>query len=199
MQIKKIVNFIFEINQLKRQRASGWYLAGITNPPSIAEHSLRAAQIGYILAIMENVDAEKVATMLIVHDNAEARTGDQNKVSARYFSKKEAEEKAFNEQISGLGEQIEKKWQQYFQEFENRNTKEGIVAKDADWLETAFQAKEYVDLGYKSAQNWIDNVEKALETESAKQIIKQMQQTNFTDWWKNLKKMTYKKLNSSNK
>ncbi len=194
MNIKKIVNFIFEINQLKQRKTSGWYLAGVNNPPSVAEHSLRAAQIGYILATMENANAEKVATMLIIHDNVEARIGDQNKVSARYFSKKEAEEKAFQEQISDLGEQIERKWKEYFNEFEKRNTPEGIIAKDADWLETAFQAKEYLDLGYYSAQNWIDNVEKALETTSAKQIIQEMKQTTFTEWWKNLKKMTYKKL-----
>jgi len=194
MNIEKIVNFIFEINQLKKRKTSGWYLAGVNNPPTVAEHALRAAQIGYILAEMENANSEKVVSMLIIHDNVEARTGDQNKVSARYFSKKQAEEIAFQEQISGLGEKIEKKWKEYFNEFEERNTREGIVAKDADWLETAFQAKEYLDLGHSSAQNWIDNVEKALETESAKQILSEMKQTIFTDWWKDLKKMTYKKL-----
>ena len=77
---------------------------------------------------------------------------------------------------------------------ENRNTKEGIVAKDADWLELAFQAKQYIDQGHLAAQNWIDNVEKALETDSAKELLKEMQKTNFTDWLIGLKKMTYKKL-----
>ncbi|OIO07560.1 hypothetical protein CO115_02340 [Candidatus Falkowbacteria bacterium CG_4_9_14_3_um_filter_36_9] len=192
---KNIVNFIFELNQLKRIRHSGWQLAGVKNSDTVAEHMLRAAQIGYILAIMEgDANPEKVVAMLIIHDNAEARTGDQNKVSARYYSNKEAEEKAFNEQLENIGESIEKKWIAYFKEYKDRNTKEGIIAKDADWLEQAFQAKEYVDLGYQSAQNWIDNVAKALETESAKRLIKEMKGIKFTDWWKDLKKMTYKKL-----
>ena len=195
MEIKNVTNFIFELNQLKRQKHSGWILAGVANPPSIAEHELRAAQIGYILACMEgNANPDKVATMLIIHDNGEARIGDQNKIAARYVDKKQPEADAFNEQIEGLGEIVEQKWKEYFNEFENRSTQEGIIAKDADWIETAFQAKEYLDLGYESAIDWINNVEKAVETESAKQIIAQMKETKFTDWWKDLKKMTYTKL-----
>lgn len=195
MKPKNIVNFIFEINQLKRQRHSGFQLAGVKDPDSVAEHVMRAAQIGYILAVMEgDANPEKVATMLLVHDNGEARIGDQNKVSARYFSNKQAEHDAFSDQIKNLGQEIEKKWQEYFLEFENRNTNEGIIAKDADWLETAFQAKEYTDIGYTFMEDWIKNVEDALETKSAKMIIKEMRRTKFTDWWKGLKKMTYKKL-----
>ncbi|HAM88574.1 MAG: Metal dependent phosphohydrolase [Candidatus Falkowbacteria bacterium GW2011_GWC2_38_22] len=195
MPIKKIVNFIFELSQLKRQVHAGWLKIGIKQPVSVAEHVFRAAQIGYILAEMEgDTDPEKVVTILIIHDNAETRIGDQDKVAARYYSNKEAEIKAFTEQTELLSDKIQKKWKAYFNEYENRTTKEGIIAKDADWLEQAFQAKEYVDCGYKAAQNWIDNVAKAVETESAKKIIAEMQKTEFTEWFDGLKKMTHKKL-----
>lgn len=195
MNIKNIVNFIFELNQLKRQRHNGFRLAGVNTPDSIAEHVFRAAQIGYILSVMEGgANPDKVVAMIMIHDNPEARIGDQNKVSARYFSNKEAEENAFADQLNNLDETIKKKWREYFNEHRERNTKEGIIAKDADWLEQAFQAKEYVDLGYASAQDWINNVEKALETKSAKILLKEMKKTEFTDWWQGLKKMTYKKL-----
>ena len=195
MKVENIVNFIFELNQLKRLKCSGWALAGVKDSDSVAEHVWRAAQIGYILAIMESdVDEERVVSIILIHDNAEARIGDQNKVSARYYSSSEAEENAFSEQIGNLGKEIEQRWQEYYEEFEKRNTKEGIVAKDADWLERAFQAKEYADTGYTSAQDWINNVEKALETDSAKLIIKELKKKNFTDWWQGLKKMTYTKL-----
>ena len=198
MQIKKIVNFIFELGQLKRQVHTGFQLAGVKDPVTIAEHSLRAAQIGYILAVMEeDVNPEKVACMLIIHDNPETRVGDQNKIGANYYSKKAAEDSAFEAQLVSLGEAVAKKWRQYYLEFEERSTKEGIVAKDADWLEVAFQAKEYLDLGYASCIDWINNVEKAVETGSAKKIIAQMKDTRFTDWWKDLKKMTYDKLDNN--
>ena len=183
MNTKNIVNFIFELNQLKKQKHTGWLFAGVNNPVSVAEHIFRTAQIGYILAVMEgNNNPEKIVSILIIHDNCESRTGDQNKVSAKYYNKKDSEVKAFSDQIKSLGTQIEKRWKNYFNEFEERNTKEGIIAKDADWLEVAFQAKEYVDLGYASAQDWIDNVEKALETRSAKLLLKEMKKTKFTDW-----------------
>lgn len=195
MNFKKVVNFIFELNQLKRQKHDGWRLAGVNYPPSVADHALRVAQIGYILAAMEgNANPEKVATMLVFHENGEARIGDQTKLGARYFSKKDPERKAFAEQTENLGEEIGQKLLSYFEEFEERSTVEAIIAKDADWLETAFQAKEYADLGYESCWDWINNVEKALETESAKRLLKEMKEVRFTDWWDGLKKMTYAKL-----
>lgn len=177
------------------QKHTGWWFAGVKDPVSVAEHALRAAQIGYILAVMEgNANPEKVASILIMHDNVEARTGDQNKVTARYANKNEAEAKAFSEQLDNLGGEIKEKWTAYFREFEDRNTKEGIIAKDADWLEVAFQAKEYKDQGYEAVQEWIDNVAQAVETESAKKIVSEMQNTKFYEWWRGLKKMTYTKL-----
>lgn len=192
---KKITNFIFELGQLKRQVHSGWWKAGVKNPTTVAEHSMRAAQIGFILAIMEgDANPEKVATMLLFHDNPETRVGDQDKVAARYFSKNDAEELAFKDQVKLFPDSAQSLLLGYFDEFENRNTKEGIIAKDADWLEIAFQAKEYVDLHYPAAQNWIDNVAEAVETDSAKKIVKEIYDTNFTDWFQGLKKMTYEKL-----
>lgn len=195
MNNKKIVNFIFEINQLKRQCHSGFQLVGVKDPYSVADHVMRAAQIGYILAVMEgDANPEKVASIILVHDNGEARIGDQHKVAARYFDNQAAEGKAFADQLKNLGGKIEKKWASYFKEFEERNTKEGIIAKDADWLETAFQAKEYMDMGFPFVEVWIKNVSLALETKSAKLLIREMRSTNFTDWWPALKKITYKKI-----
>lgn len=199
MDTKNIVNFIFELNQLKRQRHNGFQMAGVKDPDSVAEHVMRAAQIGYILAVMEGVEPERVACMLLMHDNAEARIGDQNKVSAHYFSKREAEAEAMADQLELLGGEIQERWHHYFNEFERRATKEGVIAKDADWLETAFQAKEYLDLGYESSIDWINNVERAVETRSAKKIIRQLKQTEFFEWWRGLKRMTYKKLRAKRK
>lgn len=199
--MRRTADFIFELSQLKRECHRGFTLSGIKAPDTIAEHALRAAQIGYILAEMENacagreaVSAERVAAMLLIHDNAETRVGDQHKVGARYADAKEAERSAFREQTACLGEKVEERWTAYMEQYEKRSTPEGIVAKDADWLETAFQAKEYLDLGYASAQDFIDNITAAVETESAKELMRLLPEVEFTDWWKGLKKMTYKKL-----
>ncbi|MFW5888502.1 MAG: HD domain-containing protein [Patescibacteria group bacterium] len=194
-KVKETVNFIFELAQLKRQRHVGFQLIGVKNPGTVAEHALRAAQIGYILAVQEGVSPEKVTTMLVIHDNGETRIGDQHKVAARYFSTKGIEEQAVRDQLSNVEEGVQKKWFAYWKEYEERDTLEGVVAKDADWLEMAFQAKEYLDIGYAGAQEWIDNIEKALETDTAKKILAEMKETTFREWFKGLKKMTYNKLN----
>lgn len=201
--IKDIVNYIFEISILKKEKHNGFKLIGVKDPDSVAEHALRASQIGYILTVLENeknetnINPEKVASILIFHDNGEARIGDLHKVASRYIDSSEAEERAFKEQSELLPLSIKKDIDAYFQQFEKRNTKEGIIAKDADWLEAAFTAKEHYDLGNKLAMDWINNVEKALETESAKEVLKEMKNTRFTDWWTDLKKMLYKKIDGT--
>ncbi|MDP2820605.1 MAG: HD domain-containing protein [bacterium] len=190
-KIKKIVNFVFELGHLKKEGRSGFKYVGVKNPDTLAEHSLRAAQIGYILAEMEKelnpketINPERVATMLVVHDNGEIRIGDFNKLTGSYLKNhKEAEQKSFSDQIENLGGKIKEKWAKYFEEIEGRKTKEGIIAKDADLLEVAFQAKEYFDLGYKDTELWFINVGNEVQTESAKKLFETMKETKFSEWW----------------
>jgi putative hydrolase of HD superfamily len=155
------------------------------------------ALIGAVLAEMEGADPDKVALICLVHDITESRIGDHHKVNARYMNTDEAEMKVLDDQLALLPQKLADKWRGYTEEYNNRNTKEGIVAKDADWLEVALTAKEYLELGYKGAQEWIDNVEKALETDSAKQILKLAKESDFINsWWQGLQTMTYKKLDN---
>ena len=188
--LKKITNLIFEGLHQKQIKHEGWRMCGVQFPDSVAEHSLNAAQIGYILARMEGADAYKVATMLVWHDIAETRIGDHHKVAARYLTnKKEAEKQVMSEQFAGLP--FEDDIMQIFHEYEEKTTLEGKIAKDADYLEMAFQAKMYMENGHAEAIDWIKNVGVALRTESAKQIWQEMTETSFVDWWKNtgLKKL----------
>lgn len=194
INLKRIVNFFFELGMLKRGKHQGVCLAGVTHPDSLADHSARASLIAYILAFLEGADSEKCAMMCLLQDLPEMRVGDHHKVSARYLSTHAAENRVFKEQLENLPKEIAEKWQRYFNEFNRRNTKEGIVAKDADWLEMALTARELVIQGHHGMQNWIDNVRKALETDSAKEILKVIEESDLNDWWQNLKKMTYKKL-----
>lgn len=79
-----------------------------------------------------------------------------------------------------------------FKEYEERETLEWVIAKDADYLEQAFQAKIYVEQWYARAQNRIDNVWKALQTESAKKIREEMTRSSSTDRRQWLKKIDTK-------
>ena len=121
--------------------------------------------------------------MLVWHDIAETRVGDMHKVATRYSTNKmEAEEKVMQDQFQDIefGEDI----LDLFHQYEHRTTLEGTIAKDADYLEQAFQAKKYMEIGYRETQDWIINVGKSLRTESAKKLWEELQTTGFTDWWK---------------
>ncbi len=186
--IKKLVNFLYETGQLKRVKRSGWWLINITDPENVAEHSHRAAVIGYFLARMENADVYKVILMCLFNDIHETRLNDLHKVGHRYIDFKEAEGKAHTEQFQGLDD-YGKELLTLMTEFQKRATKESIVARDADLLENALQAKEYIKIGYADAQNWIDNIWKVIKTDSGKKLLKEIEATGPNDWWKNLKKI----------
>jgi putative hydrolase of HD superfamily len=183
--MKAVADFIFELGQLKREKRSGWWRANIKDPESVAEHSHRAAIVAYVLAKLENADAEKAATMCVLHDLPETRVGDASKIAQRYFSIDEA--KVVKEQVASLPKDIADSITMLMDDYHNQKSKESIIARDADLLEAAFQAKEYIEQGYASCQDWINNVKKLLTTKSAKELLSQMEKSNSTEWWQGLK------------
>lgn len=189
MNFEKVCDYIFELNTLKKFRHSGTKLAGVNDPDTIAEHAYRTAVIGYILAKAEKANPEKVALICLMHDNAEARITDLHKVARHYIDSKKAEKNAYKDQLQNLPTEIADLFWKNFLEYEDQTSKEGIIARDADMLETAFQAKEYLDIGHKACQDWIKNVEQCIKTKTAKKMLKAMKKKQFTDWWQGLKKI----------
>ncbi len=189
MNFEKICDYIFELNTLKKFHHSGTKLAGVRVPDTIAEHAYRAAIIGYILAKAEKANPDKVALICLMHDNAETRITDLHKVARRYIDASKPEKNAYKDQLKNLPKELADLFYKNFLEYEDRTSKEGIIARDADMMETAFQAKEYLDLGYKACHDWISNVEKCIKTKSAKQMLRAMKKKPFTDWWRGLKKI----------
>ena len=189
MNSNKIANFFFELGMMKREKHQGFAIAGVHHDMgSLADHTCRAALIGSILAQMEGADVNKVAMMVLLHDIPETRIGDHHKVAARYLDTKKVERAIFVEQIQFLPKPLQKKWLALYDEKAHRSTKEGIIAKDADWLEAALQAKIYSEQGYQNLETWVQNVSQSLKTKSAKKLLAQIKvMDNFpTVWWKGL-------------
>ncbi|MBI4149217.1 HD domain-containing protein [Candidatus Woesearchaeota archaeon] len=181
---KTLVNFLFELGQLKRVKRSGWWLLGITNPESVAEHTFRAAALAYLLAQQEKKDAEHAAALCLFHDIHETRLNDLHKVGHRYIDFRQAERQAAAEQAAPLSGILP-----LLSEFQDQKTPESRIARDADLLENALQAKEYTEQGFPDAQNWIDNIRGILQTISAKRLLHRIEQGSMNDWWKPLKKI----------
>jgi putative hydrolase of HD superfamily len=186
-----IKKFISEMQMLKRVKHEGVRLAGVQFPDSVAEHSLLAAQIAFVLAYFEGADSYKCAAIMIFHDSLETRLGDLHKVSSRYLDTKNIETKIEQEQFANLPENLSEKIKLFLGEKRSRETKEGIVCQDADLLEVAIQAKYYHEGGCSGCWEWIENVEKALKTQTARKILETIKnEENFTScWWRGLMKV----------
>jgi len=182
---KKILDFIFELGQLKREKRHGWLHVGIECPESVADHSLRAAQIGYILAKLEKYPKpEEICAILVFHELAECRTGDLDKIAQRYIQKNETA--VVLEQTSKL-EDIGESIRELTKPALSKSGRAGIISKDADLLETALTAREYLERGYKT-EEWITNCLARLKTESARKLGKALMRQKSIVWWKGLKR-----------
>lgn len=188
MDIKAIGKYLYEVGHLKRVKRSGWWLIGIRDPESVAEHVYRTAVLGYILAVLDgNADPMRVATMCLFHDNGEARIGDLNKVTSRYIASKEGEAQAVSEQSERLPTAAAEQLLALFREYEERSSHEGELAHDADQLECMLQAREYVVQGYLQAQDWIDRSAPRLKSDAAKQLAAVCMKMDPYRWWEGLK------------
>ena len=186
---KELTKFLFELGQMWRVKHCGWQVTGVKDPESIAEHSHRAAQIAFILAKMEGADPYKTSFMVLIHDNGEARINDAHRIASRYIDTDKGEREAALDQFRRLPDDIEKDFREVYEEFEEKETLEAKCAKDADYLEQAITAKEYIDIGYKGCMDWIINIKKALITDSAKELLEEIENMDRNEWWEGLKKM----------
>jgi putative hydrolases of HD superfamily len=187
--MEDIAKFIFEVGTLKRVHRAWFKHEGVAKSESVAEHSFRNVIIGYILAGMENADAAKVMKMCAFHDIPEVRIGDVDKVAQRYINKDEAELRVLKDQMAALPEDMGDEIIPLFIEFNERKTKEAIVARDADILELLFQAKEYADVGYTGTEHWLARNSALLKTDSAKRLYEELIKQNAFQWSKGLENL----------
>ncbi len=156
---------------------------------NIATHSFRAAVIGFFLAKMEGADPAKVMMMCLLHDMAESRTNDHNWIHKRYVV--EDEGKVVAEQLGSLPFP---EFAGLAQEYRDRESRESIVAKDADVLDQVLLLREYVWQGNREAQMWLDgkreqrpyNYLKYLKTESALALGRAIYDEEPSSWWRTL-------------
>jgi putative hydrolase of HD superfamily len=182
-----IAKFLYEMGQLKRVKRSGWWIAGVENPESVAEHSFRTTVIAYLLAQLEGADSEKVVSMALFHDMAEARTNDAHRIVRRYVDWEDVDRRAVGDQSKRLPDSIAKRITSRISEFEEGASLDSRIVRDADLLECLVQAREYQTLGYHDVTDWIFNAQTALATESAKKIAAECLKTEPKEWWQGLK------------
>lgn len=177
--LKPIANFLFEVGILAQTPRSGFHFLG-TGKQSVAEHTNRTVFIGYVLGMLDGtVDTAHIMKMCLFHDLPEGRVSDLNYVHQKYTEKHE--HKALKDLIDTLpfGKDI---WDS-FVEHDEKKTKEALYVKDADNLEWIISLKEQIDAGNTRAAEWVGSVIKRLKTDIAKDLAKEIMDTESSDWW----------------
>ncbi len=185
--MNETAKFLYEIGMLKRVARSGWWLAGIKNPESVAEHSFRTAILGYLIATMEGLDAELCASICLFHDMSEARLTDLHKISQRYIKPSPIEIQVTKDQLAPLPGEISASLSALLENFEKNESPEAAVCHDADLLECLIQANEYKTQGHNNVQEWIDTCRSKLKTPSAKTLADECLKVSPVEWWNGLK------------
>jgi putative hydrolase of HD superfamily len=177
--MEEIANFLFEVGMLNKTPRTGFRFLG-SGKESVAEHILRTLFIGYSLCKLDPAaDELKVLRMCLVHDLPEARTGDQNYMYKKYVTVDE--EKAVRELTEHLpfGGEI----RAVLEEFNEKKTREALLAHDADQLGLILQLKEYGDLGNQYSQEWLKIAVRRLCTDQGRKLADTILQTDWTQWW----------------
>lgn len=187
---RRIANFLFEVGTMRKlPRIHRQVLLTDDTSDTISSHSYRVALIGWFLAKKEGADPYKVVMMCLLHDLAEARTADHNWVHKRYV-------KIFEDEVheDQLGTLPYPDLRELVAEYDKRESREAVVAKQADVIDQILLLREYDWQGNKEAAIWLYGKNgadpraqmKRLTLESAKELAEAVYTTPPSEWWDNL-------------
>jgi len=180
-QAAGVAEYLFELGMLKHAKWSGWWIAGVKDPETIAEHSFRTAILASILATMEGADAAKATQFAVFHDTQETRVGDIPHIGRRYLTAAD-NDAVTADQVAACPPAVAAAVQAVVDEYERQDSAEALIAHDADKLECLVQAVEYRHQGYANVQRWIDNCRAALKTTSAQRIADAAMGMSGLEW-----------------
>ena len=189
----RALTWAVEAGVLKRAKRTGWWCSGVKDPESLAEHSFRMSLLAAYIAAEEGGDPSRAGMLGLIHDLPEARIGDVHAAGKRYMAGLEAGERmARKEQnavlpegaFRSLSEELAREWTAC-------RTKEARAAKDADYLECALQAVEYLWQRKAVCREWVDSNIRRLKTPTGKRLGSRLRRLflrgdwdEFQAWWR---------------
>jgi putative hydrolases of HD superfamily len=137
-----LIGFIKQAEKLKTELRHS-YTSDIERKESVAEHSWMLALMAILMFdyVELKVDRLKVMKIVIIHDLAEAITGDipTFEISERNKDKYPAELAAMKKLTSGLPEKLKKEIIEIWEEYEAKQTDEAKMAQCLDKTEVLIQ------------------------------------------------------------
>lgn len=180
--LTRIAHLLFETGTLKNQRRTGWWVAGVRDPESVAEHSWRTALIASVLASMAGADPAGAALIAVWHDTGETRTGDLHHLAQKYLESRPDARDIAADQAEGTPGPVGAMVRSAVAAYEEQDTPEARCAKDADKLECLIQAVEYRAQGHAAAQRWIDSNLERITTDGGRALAAAVLAQEPLDW-----------------
>lgn len=182
MSIKRDVELLYELGAI-RLIPRQWQRFHLAHVQNLAEHHFRVTWLALMIAAKEGQgDTAKIMKMAIVHDIAESRTGDVDYIARQYV--KRDEEKAIKDMLSGTA--LEKEFLAIWEEYEQRESIEAKIVKDADNLDVDMDLREQGSMGRTLAEEWEQQRhyvgETKLYTKTAKRLHKAIWTHSPHDW-----------------
>ncbi len=142
---------LLEALTLKDESRTGWVLRGIDAPESVAAHTWGVATLCLLYAdrAEPDVDRDRAISMALVHDLAEARTGDIPTRADDEHQQVSAEEKAASERaaiadlLAPFDADTDGEFRSLWAEYEARETATAQFVKDMDLIDNCLQALTY--------------------------------------------------------
>lgn len=161
-----VLALLDKVNDLKQLPRTGWLLAGVSAPESIAEHSFATALLALLLGEAINsdwaahglsrpLDLDRVLRIALLHDLAESVLTDLPRRSTAVFgraAKYKAEAQITQQLFASMpaGET----YAAYGAEYAAAATSEAQVVHDADQLELVHQALRYEARGQRNLDDF---------------------------------------------
>lgn len=181
INMEHIANLLFEVRILKDIVRSGYAFLG-SGKETIAEHSFMTAFICFAMARMNpEVDGEKLVAMALVHDIAEARTGDLNYVERHYCETDEGKALFHLTRHIPFGHEIKS----LVDEFNLGESEESRLAHDADQISFILELKKLMDTGVKGPEKWLPIILGRLMTQTGQKMGEAILKTGWDEWWMN--------------
>lgn len=150
---------------------------------NLSEHTLRVVWLALLIAQREGVeDTGKVVKMALVHDLSESRSVDVHYLSRQYVERNEAS--AVRDSLADTS--LEAEFLALSEEYEQRESLEAKIVKDADNLEVDLELKEQEYRGFKLPADFAPMRQHVgstkLFTKTAQKLWREIQESNPNQW-----------------
>jgi putative hydrolase of HD superfamily len=153
-----LVKFFKTVLKLKTTPRQGWVdKLGLQDPESVADHCFLTTVIAMTLSDKKNLDTTRIIKMSLLHDLAEAVTGDLTPDKVPKTKKIAMENAAMNQILANLGEPQKSEYLNIWNDYQKNTSKEAKLLHQIDKLEMVLQADDYHKKGHTNTSSFLDS------------------------------------------